>query len=199
MDGATQTLLVAQTWDGQPAARQDWVKLELELTRHTLSVAIDAPFHGDEPPTAAAGPTPGLWNHEVVELFLLGDDERYLEVELGPHGHYLALELNGRRRIVQEHTGLDYRVRHLGDRFLGQVEIPLHWLPAGALRLNAYAIFGPPGARQYMAWRGAPGPRPDHHRLETFGALGGLSSEVTVPGARSAASRGARARPRARA
>ena len=33
----------------------------------------------------------GLWDYEVVELFLLNSDtEEYLELEFGPHGHYLA-------------------------------------------------------------------------------------------------------------
>lgn len=201
MHRATQKLLVAQTWDGLPAPRQDWVKVELALGAYTLSYRFDAPFHGDEPPPGPSGPTPGLWNHEVVELFLLGEDDHYLELELGPHGHYLALELLGRRQVIREHTGLDYQVQHQGARFMGQAEIPLHWLPAGVARLNAYAIFGPAEARQHLAWRGAPGPRPDFHRLETFGKLGlsGFSSEVTVPSARAAGANGARERARGRA
>ena len=196
MAADVQSLLVAQTWDGQPAPRGDWVNVELTLGAQTLLIDIDAPFHGDEAPAGPVGSTPGLWNHEVVELFLLGDDERYLEVELGPHGHYLVLELSGRRRVVREHDVLDYRVRHDGMRFRGRAQIPLDWLPSGIARLNAYSIHGPSSARQHLAWRGAPGVRPDFHRLETFGALGlpGLSVEVTVPAARSA-----RARSRARA
>jgi hypothetical protein len=34
-----------------------------------------------------------LCNHDVVELFLLGKDERYLQPEIGPYGHYLVLQL----------------------------------------------------------------------------------------------------------
>jgi hypothetical protein len=190
-----RSLLVAQTWDGRPAHPAEWVKLGLSVSGEHLCVEVDAPFHGDDAPDLPAGKAPGLWNFEVVEVFLLGVDERYLEVELGPHGHYLVLELAGRRRVVREHTELDYRVRHQDARFFGQAQIPLDWLPPGADRMNAYAIHGPSGARQHLAWRGAPGERPDFHRLETFGALdlGILSAEVTVPARRA----GARARARA--
>lgn len=190
-----RSLLVAQTWDGRPARRTDWVKLELSVSAEHLCIDVDAPFHGDEPPPVPAGKAPGLWNFEVVELFLLGQDERYLEVELGPHGHYLVLELAGRRRVVHEHELLDYRVQREDTRFFGRAQIPLDWLPPGADRMNAYAIHGPSEAREHLAWRGAPGPKPDFHRLETFGALGlqTLSAEVMVPARRA----GARARARA--
>ncbi|KAI2795361.1 hypothetical protein BLOT_016842, partial [Blomia tropicalis] len=30
-----------------------------------------------------------LYDYEVVEVFLLGSNEHYLEVELGPRGQYL--------------------------------------------------------------------------------------------------------------
>jgi hypothetical protein len=172
MTFAARSLLVAQTWDGQPAPRSDWVKVELALSLEDVAVTIDAPFHGDAPPPTPPGPTPGLWNHEVVELFLLGEGDQYLELELGPHGHFLVLELCGQRHVVREIPTLDYRVRQLGDRFVGQASIPLGLLPAGLHSLNAYAVHGPEDARQYLAWRGAPGRRPDFHRLETFGPLG---------------------------
>jgi hypothetical protein len=198
MQVEARSLLIAQTWDGQPAPRVDWVRMDLTLGRHALVVDIDAPFHGGDAPNVPVGHTPGLWNHEVVELFLLGSDERYLEIEFGPHGHHLVLELRGPRRVVQEHTALDYTAQMAGERFVGHAEVPLHWLPAGLDRINAYAIHGTAASRQYLAWRGAPGVRPDFHRLDTFGKLGfpSLSAEVTVPSAGSAR---ARARARARA
>lgn len=41
---------------------------------------VDAPFHDDPAPPLPVGVCPGLWDYEVVELMLLGSDERYLEV-----------------------------------------------------------------------------------------------------------------------
>lgn len=72
---------------------------------------LDAPFAGDAAPAAPPGTAvPGLWNHEgpsrrcraaagtpdarahsharqatVVEVFLLGEREEYVEIELGPY------------------------------------------------------------------------------------------------------------------
>jgi hypothetical protein len=45
---------------------------------------------------------PNLWRHDVIELFLLGPDKRYLELEFGPFGHYWFLELDGCRNITGE-------------------------------------------------------------------------------------------------
>lgn len=169
--GDPQVFVVAQRWDGRRAPSAEWVRFELEVEGPDLVVRVEAPFHGDAPPPHAPGSTPGLWEHEVVELFLLGPDDRYLELELGPHGHFLVLELHGVRNIVREHAVLDYRALIEGEDWYGVARVPLDWLPPGLDRLNAFAIHGPPGARQHLACRGAPGPRPDFHRLETFGAF----------------------------
>jgi hypothetical protein len=44
-------------------------------------------------------------------------------------------------------------------------------VPEGPWRFNAYAIHGVGAARRYLAHFPVPGPRPDFHRLECFGAL----------------------------
>jgi len=49
--------------------------------------------------------------------------------------------------------------------------VPLRLLPPGLDRVNAYAVWGPAGARRHLAWRPVPGPGPDFHRLECFGLL----------------------------
>ena len=63
-----------------------------------------------QPPPGPAGSTDELWNHEVVEVFIMGRAERYLEIEMSPHGHYLALKLQGARNIVTKEIPLDYHV-----------------------------------------------------------------------------------------
>ena len=82
-----------------------------------LVVDIEAPLHDDAPPLGAAGSWDGLWDFEVVELFLLGSRERYLELECGPHGHYLVLQLQGPRQVRERGLALDYRVERTGDRW----------------------------------------------------------------------------------
>ena len=56
-----------------------------EVIGFTLSVSICAPYFGDPVPD---GGVPGrpfyrLWDFEVVEVFLLGEGEKYLELEFG--------------------------------------------------------------------------------------------------------------------
>mgnify|MGYP001564523490 CR=1 FL=1 len=171
-------LTVCTLWDGTAADKSESVTMRLELRREELVVEVEAPYHGDPAPPGLPGPGPtdALWEHEVVELMLLGDDERYLEVELSPHGHYLALQLQGPRRTV--HSGLHLGVRSAiqGHRWRGRAEIPGCWLPSGLSRLNAFAMHGVGPARRYLCWRAAstPGPRPDFHRLEAFGQLSAL-------------------------
>ena len=52
---------------------------------------VEANFYNDAKPDAEPGYLMGLWDYEVVELFLLNSHtEEYLELEFGPHGHFLA-------------------------------------------------------------------------------------------------------------
>jgi len=164
-------LAVDKTWDGAPLVAEDRVAVLLDFTGDELLLTVDAPMHGDAPPPGAPGPTPGLWEHEVVEVFLLGDDDRYLEVELGPAGHHLVLSLSGRRQVVAQGFDLHFEVERGSDRWRGRVRVPLLWLPDGLNRVNATAIHGPAWRRSYSASFAGTGPRPDFHRLEDFGPL----------------------------
>ncbi|NOY25692.1 MAG: hypothetical protein GXP62_07440, partial [Oligoflexia bacterium] len=133
---------------------------------------------GDPAPAAPPGPTWALWKHEVVELFLLGADQRYLEIEVGPRGHHLALQLEGARNIVACCLPLDVHLTESGPpRWRLQTRIPRDLLPPGPHRANATAIHGLGAARRYLAWTPVPGPRPDFHRLSCF-------QTVDLPGSR---------------
>ena len=160
-------LRIAATWRGQPIPRAEQATIALRDDGDLL-VVVEAPWHGDPPPSGPPGPTPGLWDHEVVELFVLGPEERYLEVELGPHGHHLVLQLRGRRRPVASGMSLDYSVLRLGDRWRGEARVPRSWLPPGPHRLNGYAIHGLGASRRHLAWSPPGGDAPDFHRLECF-------------------------------
>ncbi|MFZ5481285.1 MAG: hypothetical protein ACOZNI_31285 [Myxococcota bacterium] len=163
------TLEVAHTWDGvpcEPAAR-----VALARDGDGLRVRVEAPRRGDPPPAAPPGPLWGLWEHEVVELFVLGPGERYAELELGPHGHYLLLALEGRRRVVGRELPLDVRWTDAGLAWIAETRLPAGVLPPEPWRLNAYAIHGVGERRRYHAWAPVPGPAPDFHRLDVFRAV----------------------------
>jgi hypothetical protein len=160
-------LCIASTWDGQDAEACEIVILELSAKAGCLSLAVEAPFHGDPPPAPSPGSLDGLWDFEVVELFIAGPGERYLEVELGPYGHYLALRLDGVRRRAGGPLELEYRARVEGGRWRGEALIPQKLIPEGPHRVNAYAMYGGL-SRRYLAYAPAPGDKPDFHRLEHF-------------------------------
>jgi hypothetical protein len=162
-------LHVRSRWDGS-ALDHAAAEVELVVGNELVTIAVLAPLRGDPAPEVGAGPCPRLWEYEVVEIFLLGDDERYLEVELGPHGHYLALSLRGRRQIVAEHT-IEYVTLREGARWRGQASFSRELAPAPLRAVNAHAIFGPKGARVHASCVPGPGPAPDFHRLECFASF----------------------------
>lgn len=164
-------LPVTRTWSDEPARPDEQVALTLTFAPDAWIVEIDAPLHGDPLPTAPPGPTARLWEHEVVELFVLGEGQRYLEIELGPAGHHLVLALQGCRNVVAEGFELLYEPTARDGRWRGRAHIPLVWLPPRPDRINAYAIHGQGAERRYLAWSPTGGDRPDFHRLEHFGRL----------------------------
>ncbi len=161
-------LPIRQTWDGQPLPAEEQVELWLSSEPEGLRLELDAPFHGDPPPPGPPGPTWGLWEHEVVELFLLGAGQRYTEVEIGPHGHHLVLRLQGPRQVRERLLPLDVQILHKSGRWTARASLPWALLPDGPWRGNAYAIHGLGAARRYLAWTALGGERPDFHLLERF-------------------------------
>lgn len=163
-------LEVARSWSGE-LLESTVARVELRKDPAGISVEIDASFAHDPAPTSPPGRCWKLWEHEVVELFLLGDQERYLELELGPHQHWLALELKGPRQIVDESLELEVSFWRDDLRWGAGLHIPQALLPPGVRRVNAYAISGRGSTRRHNAWAPVPGPAPDFHRLECFGLL----------------------------
>jgi len=166
------SLEIVHDWRGQPIGQQEVVRFDLALDATALTIDVRAPLHGDPPPPGPAGSFDGLWNHEVVELFLLGDGEHYLEIELGPWGHYLVLELSGRRCVARSGGDIDFEVRRGHTGWTGRAVIPAAWIPKPVGLGNAYAIHGLGPARRYRALHPVSGPQPDFHRLEDFGPIG---------------------------
>jgi hypothetical protein len=175
-------LFVDGTWDGEMASPDECCVVLVEGREGDLSIEVDAPYHADPPPPGPVGPCDGLWDFEVVELFLVGRDEQYLEIEMGPHGHYLALLLNGRRKVV-DRLSIPYHAHVTGPRWRGRARVPARWLPPGIHAANAFAMHGQGEERRHLAHRPVPGPRPDFHRLEHFAPFA-LPAGVSLAGGR---------------
>lgn len=162
---------IDKTWDGQAVSETDVAVVRLGLDERSARIDVSAPFHGDPRPAGPAGPTDGLWNHEVVEVFLLGS-QRYLEVELGPHGHYLVIQLGAPRVALRRLIPIEYTARTPdAAHWRGTAHIPNVLLPSGLDRFNAYRMYGSGAARRHLAAFPVRGEEPNFHRLECFGPL----------------------------
>ena len=94
-----------RTWDGGALAEAEVGTVALTSTGARLAFSWDLPLAQPvSAPDVPAGFTDGLWEHDVVELFLGdgADPERYFELEIGPRGHWLALAFAGIRRREAE-------------------------------------------------------------------------------------------------
>ncbi len=171
-DAATLQVAIRHSWNGATELpRGPSLRLGVEADEALLRVEVDAPFYANPPPPGPVGFHPQLWKHEVVELFLVGHGERYLELELGPHGHYWALLLEGCRQVVDGSRRLQYFASLEGERWRGEARLPLRWLPSGLRHFNAFSIDGQQPERRHWAHAPCPGPGPDFHRLHLFPAL----------------------------
>ena len=165
--------LIASTWDGEPVLPAEQAQVLLSLGAEHLEIEIDAPLHGDPVPPGPVGSTDSLWEYEVVELFLLGEEERYLELEFGPQGHFLGLALEGVRNRVSVVDSIEYEATRAAGRWRGRARLAAAWLPSGVRAANAFAIHGEGRHRRYLAASPVPGDGPDFHRLGAFPALDG--------------------------
>lgn len=165
-------LTIAQTWNGHPVPPAEQISVELELRANGLLFDFAAPFYGDPAPDLPAGSCDGLWDFEVVEVFVgQAGTQRYTEIEMGPHGHYLVLCLNGIRQRESAGHALRYKTYRSPGRWAGTALVPLELLPPQPWVFNAYAIHGTGATRHYWAAHAVPGPAPDFHQPARFQAL----------------------------
>lgn len=167
---------INKTWDNRTIPSQDHVNIDL-LYSEDLTVKVSAPFYSDpELPdmTHNPGSFDQLYNFEVVEVFLLGEDDHYLELEFGPKGQYLVLQLHGYRNVTRYPIELTkYQSKVTGHHWSGVGVVPKSILPPNIHSMNAYAIHGSNETRTYLSLYPAPtnSPNytaPDFHKLELF-------------------------------
>ncbi|CAD6198151.1 unnamed protein product [Caenorhabditis auriculariae] len=172
---------IDKTWDGLPL-NHDPIQVDLKWHFERLSgrphkrvvrITFDAPFFDDPEPNEPPGVTDKLWNYEVMEFFFANDRGQYLEIEVGPHGHWLCLLFDGVRTTVNhgEELELECRNKWRGDRWLGEIEVPLAYFPSRITTFNSYHIHGVDDERVYAALypvTDGTHTEPDFHRLQFF-------------------------------
>jgi len=167
-----QLLRIGTDWRGVGLDSDEIATVGVSIDTQRLTLSIDSPYAGDPRPPGAPGPTEGLWEYEVVELFLANrDSERYLEIEVSPHGHYLILTFDGIRNRVGTHSA-ECSTQITNDRWHGVIHLDAALVPSLPLRANAYRICGTESDRRYLAAYPVPGEEPDFHRLDRFRDLG---------------------------
>lgn len=161
---------IEQTWDGRAVGPDEAVRLWIARAGGDWCIRFDAPFHGDPAPEAPAGAFDGLWDYEVVELFVVGHDGAYTEVEWGPHGHHLVLRLDAPRVVRDRALPVTYMCSVGSGRWRGDLLVPGAWMPERPVAFNAFAIHGVGASRRYLAASAVPGERPDFHQPARFPA-----------------------------
>ncbi|HVJ20560.1 MAG TPA: hypothetical protein VM686_34340 [Polyangiaceae bacterium] len=178
-------LPIRTTWDGLPIEPAEQVDVRIVRAGPDFTIAVQAPFHADAPPALPAGSCPELWLYEAVECFLVGEGERYLEVELGPHGHYLLLALEGTRNIVRQGMPARFQaeIDHERRRWRGSITVPRELVPQPITRVNAFALHGQEPERRYLCHWPLPGARPDFHQIARFPPFSAPTDAAGEPGA----------------
>ncbi len=163
-------LEIENAWDGAAVVDYSSSRVELRLTEHGLNLHFSGPLMGDPAPAEPPGRLWGLWKHEVLECFIVGPDSDYLEVEVGPHGHFLILRLHGVRTIVNDAVParLQWHTT-VGGVWSVSVVIGYEYLPPLPWKMNAFAMYGD-APRRFLASTPVSGDGPDFHRISQYTA-----------------------------
>lgn len=164
-------LRVERGWDGAPCDDTGLhADVRLQATAEGLAFEASLP-HQARPrvPDAPAGArVANLWEYDVVECFVVGRDGRYLELELGAGGHFLALQFDAPRRCCDALESLRPKLEHRADaaRWSARMWAPWQIVPAGIRALNAFVAVGD----RLLAHHSLPGARADFHQPQHFPA-----------------------------
>ncbi|XP_029203950.2 uncharacterized protein LOC114968006 [Acropora millepora] len=165
---------ITTDWKGAPI---DHAPIEFQISALDSSyvrIHVTGPFFDNPgpPPCKAGSACSGLWDYEVAEVFFLGKKEKYLEIELSPHGQHLLLLLSGVRKKFMDKVPIEYTatIDRARKTWTGTAKIPIDYFPPDVSKINAYAIHGSGANRRYESLYPASSEvsNPDFHRLEFF-------------------------------
>lgn len=169
---------LTQLWNGEPAPAGHGGRAALTLDGGLLSLSWDVAL-SREPlvPAGPAGFTDGLWERDCIELFLCSrkGDGRYLELEVGPAGHWLALAFSGVRERRGELRELDPELSQevQPGRWRGRCSLPAMLVEkhAGAAPWKGLLAAVTGDSRPHVCWPRLPGERPDFHQPAAWAPL----------------------------
>lgn len=167
-----------------PEAAPSGIGLQVTMRLHEGELQVDFEVRTPGPhfvnPALTGGVSHwGLWDWDVVELFLSVSDECYYEFQVSPLGQFFELQ------IFEPRKRFDRTFHSPGARFTASSLTPQGWcaqmrLPLQELRWdgnlrklrgNAFAILGPPEQKTYWSLFLPQQARPDFHRPEFFQQL----------------------------
>lgn len=169
-------LVIDKLWDETPIHERMRTKVGYKRTKDGVKIRIDAPFYDDPAPEAPIGRLGRLWQYEVVELFLVGPDGHYIELEFGPHGHWLGLAFSAPRALSRDDLSIDFRsLEHRIDRSGVKRWTAEGWIADGPTKqpivsANAFAIHGIGASRTCEIAFPLPGREPNFHQPADFPA-----------------------------
>ena len=172
--------MIERSLESATPGMRPWFWLKWEAGRDlTFAVGCSSKPHN---PLAAARPdefTAGLWRHDVGELFIKhAQNERYLEINLGPHGAWWACLFDGYRQAASDPERAPFEpaalVSAVTERsWETRVHVPADYLRA-TLKFgpgscaNVCFILGPGDGRHHFSWAPLPHDPPDFHHVEDF-------------------------------
>jgi len=178
-------IAIDSDWRGRALADREIARVTLEWLPNEVRISVDAPYSGDPLPPAPPRSFDGLWEYEVVEVFLvdeasLEEAPRYIEIEMSPHGHHLLLSFEGIRARTGQHEPIGYRAEVDGERWFGEMTVARALMPWARLRMNAYRLCGEGEQRRHLVATALPGPTPDFHLIRSFEVTVDPPDEQTV-------------------
>jgi hypothetical protein len=157
-------------WDGTVCA-DERLQAEVWISQSTNGITIRCQAQILENQRTPVAPHDSrfdeLWNYDVVEVFLVGKDGKYLEVELGAGGQWLVLGFDEVRHRANDYKTFDPVHRNSSSVpgcWQSIITIPQEMIPEGLHALNAFAIFD----GNHLAVNPVPGTTPDFHQPNTF-------------------------------
>ena len=160
---------VEKRWNGEDCSREDLhASAWLSQTDDGVVIRVQALVLEDQKmPEAEVGARfDGLWDFDVVEVFLVGDNHHYLEVELGAGGQWLVLEFDEIRKRSNDHADLQPKFSHIrGDEvWSAEIVIPRDLVPEGFRGMCVFVIAG----GKFLSLVPMPGDEPDFHQPDVF-------------------------------